>query len=446
MKNLVKIGLILAIGTSNLIEASAQYKLYDQGFESYKAGKFQDAIVSLSEFLNTATRNKAFDVEVYYIRGLSYYKTQNFKNAIGDFQEAILRNHTNKGNISWFLAKCQYNLGFYPDAIDAYDNAISVLQNDKETFVKLLYERGLVHAKSGDEVLAYNDFVKAYEIQPGNDVVKKELDKFNTEELASRKAKYTPIREPVAQPQTSSGNQTLVDLYKDEKRYALVIGNALYPKSVGELRNPVNDAIDMAAELEKSNFDVQLLTNATYGQIRAALLKFKEKLDKGDRDKTVGLFYFAGHGLRQDTENYLVPVDAMIEYEDDIWRYCFPVQRMVLTSMEQSNSRLNIVILDACRNSPFRAITRSIGQQGLVEMTKGRGSFIAYATAPGSVATDGAGRNGLYTQEVLKAMRKPGLTIEQVFKEVRLNVLRLSGDKQNTWDSSNITGEFYFKF
>jgi len=79
-------------------------------------------------------------------------------------------------------------------------------------------------------------------------------------------------------------------------------------------------------------------------------------------------------------------------------------------------------------------------------MTKGRGSFIAYATAPGSVATDGTGRNGLYTQEVLKAMRKPGLTIEQVFKEVRLNVLRLSGDKQNTWDSSNITGEFYFKF
>ena len=78
--------------------------------------------------------------------------------------------------------------------------------------------------------------------------------------------------------------------------------------------------------------------------------------------------------------------------------------------------------------------------------TSARGSFIAYATAPGSVASDGTGRNGLYTQELLKAMRKPGLTIEQVFKEVRQNVLRLSGNKQNTWDSSNIIGEFYFKF
>ena len=446
MKNLVKFGLILLIGTSTILEASAQYKLYDKGYESYKAGKFQDAITSFSEFLNTATRNKAFDVEVYYLRGLSYFKTQNFKNAIGDFQEAILHNHANKGNIFWFMAKCEENLGFYPDAIDAYDNAIAVLQGDRETFVKLLYERGLIHAKSGDDVLAYNDFVKAYEIQPGNDAVKKELDKFNKEELASRKAKYTPIKEPVAQPQTAAVNQSLVEQYKDEKRYALVIGNSLYPKNIGELKNPVNDALDMAAELEKSNFDVQLLTNATYGQIRTALLKFKEKLDKGDRDKTVGLFYFAGHGLRQDTENYLVPIDATIEYEDDIWRSCFPVQKMVLTNMERSNSRLNIVILDACRNSPFPSITRSTGQQGLTEMSKGRGSFIAYATAPGSVATDGTGRNGLYTQELLKAMRKPGLTIEQVFKEVRLNVLRLSGDKQNTWDSSNITGEFYFKF
>jgi len=119
---------------------------------------------------------------------------------------------------------------------------------------------------------------------------------------------------------------------------------------------------------------------------------------------------------------------------------------MVLGSMEQAKSRLNIVILDACRNNPFPSITRSLGNQGLVEMAKGRGSFIAFATAPGSVAIDGNGRNGLYTQEVLKAMRIPGLTIEQVFKEVRKNVLRLSSDKQNTWDNSNIVGEFYFKF
>jgi len=107
---------------------------------------------------------------------------------------------------------------------------------------------------------------------------------------------------------------------------------------------------------------------------------------------------------------------------------------------------MNIVILDACRNNPFPALNRSLGEDGLGEMKRARGSFIAYATAPGSVASDGTGRNGLYTQELIKAIKKPGLTIEQVFKEVRLNVLRLSADKQNTWDSSNIVGEFYFKF
>jgi uncharacterized caspase-like protein len=256
----------------------------------------------------------------------------------------------------------------------------------------------------------------------------------------------TPVTNASTPVPTVAATPTLADQYKDEKRFALVIGNAKYTQKIGELRNPVNDATDIADELKASNFDVQLLTNATYGQIRAALLKFKDKIDGGEKDKTVALFYYAGHGLAFEDENYLVPVDAEVEYQDDIPRYCFPIQRMVLSNMERSNSRMNIVILDACRNNPFPAATRSVGQQGLGEMKRARGSFIAYATSPGSVANDGVGRNGLYTQELLKSLRKPGLTIEQVFKDVRLNVLKLSNDKQNTWDSSNITGEFYFKF
>jgi uncharacterized caspase-like protein len=104
---------------------------------------------------------------------------------------------------------------------------------------------------------------------------------------------------------------------------------------------------------------------------------------------------------------------------------------------------LNIVILDACRNNPFPATTRSLSS-GLAEFQKAKGAFIAYATAPGSVASDGTGKNGLYTQELIKAMKIPGLPIEQVFKVVRRNVLKLSGEKQYTWDSSNILGDFYF--
>ena len=237
----------------------------------------------------------------------------------------------------------------------------------------------------------------------------------------------------------------LATAYKDEKRYALVIGNSNYNKDIGILKNPVNDATDVATELRKSNFEVQLITNCTYVQLREAMRKFHEKLTNGPVDQTVGLFYYAGHGVQYQDENYLVPIDAEVKFEDDIARMCFPVQRMVLANMERSNSRMNIVILDACRNNPFPATTRSVSS-GLGEMKRARGSFIAYATSPGSVASDGSGRNGLYTQELIKALRKPNLTIEQVFKDVRMNVLRLSGDKQYTWDSSNIIGEFYFKF
>jgi hypothetical protein len=251
------------------------------------------------------------------------------------------------------------------------------------------------------------------------------------------------VQQPVV---TTPAEPTLEELYGDEKRYALVIGNSAYSKQIGVLKNPVNDATDFAEVLKSMNFDVTLITDASYGKIRAEMMKFRDKLNQGERDKTVGLFFYAGHGLQHDNENYIVPVDAEIQYEDDIARFCFPIQKMVLAQMEMSNSRMNIVILDACRNNPFPALHRSLGESaGLGEMKKARGAFIAYATSPGSVASDGTGRNGLYTQELIKAMSKPGRTIEQVFKEVRANVLRQSGERQNPWENSNIIGDFYFK-
>lgn len=479
-------------------DSFGQFKLYEKGVDLYREGKYAESIKSFSDFLSKATRDRAMDVEVYYLRALGNFKLNNYSAALTDFQDALLLNHKNTGNIYWFMGKCQENMGDLNESIEMYTNALRTLQtSDNTTRAKLLYDRSQAYVKTANMVKAQEDLMVAANLSPDNADVKRELGKIQT--VASRAAeakpetkqpetktsdkpvskepepkiepKVEPKKEDVAivnppqtqtqsqiQPQTQSAPPvtkpeepvvkvpTLADIYKDEKRYALVIGNSNYPKEIGELRNPVNDATDIAKELQASNFDVQLVTNATYGQMRAAMLKFKEKVDQGDKDKTVALFYYAGHGVQQEDENYLVPVDASIEFEDDISRYCFPVQRMVLTNMERSNSRMNIVILDACRNNPFPALTRSLGDQGLTEMKRGRGSFIAYATAPGSVASDGQGRNGLYTQELLKALRKPGLTIEQVFKEVRQNVLRLSGDRQNTWDSSNIIGEFYFKF
>jgi tetratricopeptide (TPR) repeat protein len=238
---------------------------------------------------------------------------------------------------------------------------------------------------------------------------------------------------------------TLAEIYKNEKRYALVIGNAKY-KSVAPLKNSANDASDIAAELERSNFEVIKVIDGDYNKMREAFTKFHEKLSNGPKDQTIGLFYYAGHGLQNEGENYLVPIEANIKYDDDIPRMCLPMHRVVLANMERSSTRMNIVIMDACRNNPFPSSARDIGGGGLAEIKRAKGSFIAYATSPGATASDGDGRNGLYTQELLKALKKPGRTIEQVFKEVRQNVLKLSEDKQNTWDSSNIIGEFYFKF
>lgn len=476
--------------------ATAQFKLYEKGHDIYVAGKYPEAIRLFSEYLTKATRDKAIDIDVFYLRALSYYKTGDFKSSIPDFEETILRGHANKGNIYWFMAKGYDKMGDAAESRNYYDNAIREMKDNRESLSKLYSERGDLLARTGDVTAAREDYERVLQINPGNQVVRKEMEKLGASNVSSREAtshakpattakkdsnsesvkKVPQVKAPTneasagekaAVPQSKAAqtpsnddkvqrdvlvaggsaplNPALADIYRDEKRYALVIGNSGYPQNIGVLRNPVNDATDVARELENSNFQVQLLTNATYGQIRAALMKFKEKMDGGDPEKTVALFYFAGHGLQYDDENYIVPVDASVEFADDIVRYCFPVQRMVLQNMERANTRMNIVILDACRNNPFPSLTRSAGS-GLGEMKRARGSFIAYATAPGSVASDGTGRNGLYTQELLKAMRKPGLTIEQVFKEVRANVLKQSGNKQNTWDSSNIIGEFHFKF
>ncbi len=491
-----------------------QFKLYEKGHDSYTSGDYQNAIANFSQYLTKGTRDKSLDVEVFYLRALSYYKSGDFKNAIPDFEETILLDHTNKGNIYWFMAKCYEGMGNTKEALASCNNALRELRGTNEVKAKLYLERSLLHSKLGQYTEAYADLKLGNTLNPSNQDIKKHIEKFDKQHLVSRhtadsqtvvasakkeddkgrnpehktevapvvdKAKKTaspppsasgttannpkpkevlvkndvPMEESVHTTQViTSGTTTtpaatvansLAEFYKDEKRFALVIGNSAYPKSIGSLKNPVNDATDFAKELQLSNFEVQLLTNATYGQMRAAMLKFKEKVDASERDKTVALFYFAGHGLQHEDENYLVPIDAAIEFEDDIARYCFAVQRMVLSNMERSNSRMNIVILDACRNNPFPALTRSAGQ-GLGEMKRARGSFMAFATSPGSTASDGIGKNGLYTQELIKAVRKPGLTIEQVFKEVRANVLRLSGNKQNTWDSSNIIGEFYFRF
>lgn len=448
------------------------YPIFDEGVAKFKADDYAGAINTFSELINRAHVEK-LDEDLYYYRGQAYYHTGDYAKAIEDLNKSMSLNHFNKGVLHWYLAKCYDKQGKTDQALSDYKEAINIASRNKKLQAQMLNDRANLYSRTGNASAAQADLALAKSLDPANsnlaitskpsgrtqptqqqpqqnDARKPADEKKTTQLIVNNKPKEEPKREetpPVTQPASTKTGLVpgLAEAYKDEKRYALVIGNSVYPKEIGLLKNPANDATDMAAELRGSNFEVQLLINATYVQIREAVRKFHEKLTNGPVDQTVGLFYYAGHGVQYQDENYLVPVDAKVQYEDDIVRMCFPVQRMVLANMERSNSRMNIVILDACRNNPFPATSRSMGS-GLGEMKKARGSFIAYATAPGSIASDGSGRNGLYTQELLKAIQRPGLTIEQVFKEVRSNVMRLSGDKQYTWDSSNIIGEFYFKF
>jgi len=221
-----------------------------------------------------------------------------------------------------------------------------------------------------------------------------------------------------------------------EKRFALVIGNSRYASS--PLNNPVNDARAMATTLKSFGFDVSRLENASYKDIRRAIIEFGNRL----RDSGVGVFYYAGHGLQVNGRNYMVPVDAVIQGDAEVAVEAVDVD-YVLSRMETARNRLNIVILDACRDDPFSRSFRS-PVHGLASIDAPIGTLIAYATAPGKVAQDGEGANGLYTSELLKAMKVPGLKIEDVFKRVRQSVSRQTNGQQVPWEASSLVGDFSF--
>ncbi len=221
-------------------------------------------------------------------------------------------------------------------------------------------------------------------------------------------------------------------------RLALVIGNARYPE--GRLQNPVNDAKDVAAALRKVGFEVLLETNVGLESMDDAIRKFGAQLtERGG----VGLFYYAGHGMQVAGENYLIPVDAKIRAERDVRYRSFPLG-MALGELQAAGNPMNIVVLDACRNNPFRSFFRSTSG-GLAKTDAPTGTIIAYATAPGRVAADGSGRNGIYTKHLLGAVEAEGLTIEQALKRVRIGVMKETDGRQTPWESSSLTGDFFFR-
>jgi len=221
-----------------------------------------------------------------------------------------------------------------------------------------------------------------------------------------------------------------------ERRIALVIGNSDYKSS--PLINPVNDAQDMAAALINLGFEVIHKQDAGQREMEESIRSFGTKLRKGG----VGLFYYAGHGMQIGERNYLIPTDAEVYKEIDV-KYESVDAGRVLDEMHDAGNGLNIVLLDACRDNPFARSFRT-NSRGLARMDAPTGTFIAYATAPGSIAADGEGRNGIFTRHLLKNMSAPGFKIEDIMKQVRIGVMQETRNRQVPWQASSLTGNFYF--
>ncbi len=221
-----------------------------------------------------------------------------------------------------------------------------------------------------------------------------------------------------------------------EQRFALVIGNSGY--AAAPLPNAVNDANAVARVLEKAGFAVDLKLNASQKQMQDAIVQLGGRL----RGEAVGLFYFAGHGVQLNGRNYLVPVGTDVKREADIVGRTVDVQQL-LDRMGSARNRANVVILDACRDNPFSGDGRT-GAGGLSQLDAPTGSLIAFATAPGRVASDGKGTNGLYTQHLLANIERGATPIEEVFKRVRLGVRLDSNSAQIPWESTSLDVDFFF--
>jgi formylglycine-generating enzyme required for sulfatase activity len=226
-----------------------------------------------------------------------------------------------------------------------------------------------------------------------------------------------------------------------EPRVALVIANGDYGGDIGSLKNPVNDGKLIAAALQKVGFKVILVTNGDQRTMKKALTDFGQQLADAGPSST-GLFYYAGHGIQLNGENYLIPVHANIRREGDVDLEALSADA-VLKELSFAASKVQIVILDACRNTPFTRSFRG-GTLGLAKVDAPIGSFVAYSTAPGSVAADGQGANSPFAGALAAELQKPGASIEEMFRNVRAKVIAETDSQQIPWDSSSLTAPFYF--
>lgn len=326
-----------------------------------------------------------------------------------------------------------YNLGVCEEAsgsfwkADEYFRIADRLTNEPNKLLTAALARSAANIKkSGNLAQNRSDLVGGSKLESGAPASPQSGGNANFAALSAATAMV-----PQA-PQNISADMLML-----EKRTALVIGNAAYQR--GALLNPVNDARAISAELRKMNFKVISVEDASFAKMGMAIDEFGRAIKEGG----VALVFYAGHGMQVKGENYLIPVDADLKGENDV-PYKTVALGQILSKLEDAKPRVNIVLLDACRDNPFARSWRST-RGGLSSIDAPSGTVIAFATAPGKTAADGAGSNGLFTSHFLKQLTVPNLKIEDVLKNTRKGVSAASNNEQIPWDSSSLTGDFYFK-
>ncbi|ENU46799.1 hypothetical protein F984_02164 [Acinetobacter nosocomialis NIPH 2119] len=222
------------------------------------------------------------------------------------------------------------------------------------------------------------------------------------------------------------------------KLTAFVLGNQSYSEM--PLKNAVNDAVDIAKALTSLGFTVTLLTDAKIEEIDEAILTFKDNLNSND----VGLFYFAGHGIQLNGDNYITAVDTSFYSEGSVLRGSCSLSGL-MEEMAQCSNKTNIIILDACRDNPLSGRSRGGSSTELAPIYAPKGTLIAFSTSPGERASDGKGKNGAFTEALLRHITAPDLTIEEVLKRTRNTLSSITNGKQTSWEHTSLTGEFCFK-
>jgi uncharacterized caspase-like protein len=223
----------------------------------------------------------------------------------------------------------------------------------------------------------------------------------------------------------------------DPSRLALVIGNSAYGAT--PLSNPTNDARAIGTLLTQAGFTVDSHLDATRSDMMAAIERFGAAVKRSETRQVV--FYYAGHGAQLDWRNYLLPVDARVEKPEHIRQRCVDLG-LLLGQFSAAKDKTFVVILDACRNNPFGSAYRP-EQKGLSQFDAPVGSLLAYATSPGNVASDGEGKNGLYTEHLVRELSKRNTRIEDALKRVRLNVRLASHGAQIPWETTSLEGDVF---